>query len=157
MIKRIIICAIFLVCMSASIFASFLSTQSNYYKVHSDIEGTWYFDKNSVKSVRYEPPYYAIRSDIYKEKYGDEQISKIGVLFYYDYELQVMKSRIIEFEKYDSYGNLLSSVKKDGPVGTHIYHKGETSVFDDVGNYCFYNCYHIFFYKEWNQDLGLHL
>lgn len=78
------LCLIPLSCSAISLDE--LQSQPNIYKKITDSkEHTLYADLNSIKSIRYAPPYYTLQSKLYLVEYNNIGIIESTTLFNYDY------------------------------------------------------------------------
>ena len=87
--KKILIILLAILCIPISGFAMSLSTIQNnpdrYLKVDEDAVCAMYLDTYSVKSIRYNPPYYALSANTYFVVYPRNYIGLCSQTFNYDY------------------------------------------------------------------------
>jgi len=149
--KKIILFLLFIIFPTYFSNASFLNDSSTYYKLHSDISSNWYMNEKSAKVLRYDPPYYAIQGNLIRETVGNPEIQCMTIIFYYDYDNQIMKCKPISLTIYDLNGNILKTNDDeyveimDIPPGNNGQ---QTNLLGSLGDFYFFACYHMFFFKN---------
>ena len=105
--KKFIIAFLLLASIHTTAFSISLDELQNapdqYVKVKENQSYAAYVDLNSIQSLRYSPPYYTLKGDIYLVAYVDGYINKCNTIFNYDYD-KSSKELIKQIRR--RYGNL---------------------------------------------------
>lgn len=97
-----------------------------------------YVDSNSIASLRYDPPYYAMGGDVYLVEYNGNKIIKTNAITTYD---GTRSFKTLLLAKYKAHPNInshdllvltLEDLQKDDGITLHF---GKTDVWDLDGNY----------------------
>lgn len=86
--KRIFLLALFLISISSSVFAvslSELQTSPQFVKVGETTKSTYYLNQNSIKILRYSPPYYTLEYTEYAISYSNKLIAEFNTIANYNY------------------------------------------------------------------------
>ena len=105
--KKFIIAFLLLASIHTTAFSISLDELQNapdqYVKVKENQSYAVYVDPNSIQSLRYSPPYYTLKGDIYIVSYANGSINKCNTIFNYDYD-KSSKELIKQIRR--QYGNL---------------------------------------------------
>lgn len=105
--KKFIIAFLLLASIHATAFSISLDELQNapdqYVKVKENQSYAVYVDPNSIQSLRYSPPYYTLKGDIYIVAYANGSINECNTIFNYDYD-KSSKELIKQIRR--RYGNL---------------------------------------------------
>lgn len=86
--KRILFLTLLLVSLATSAFAISLSELQNspqFLKIKETSEGTYYLNQNSIKILRYAPPYYTLEYTEYGVSYSNKVIAELNTVANYNF------------------------------------------------------------------------
>lgn len=107
-----------------------------------------YLDLNSVKVVRYDPPFYVIEGDILVEDYESGKNYLFSEKYFYDYNRRSVKYKI-PYTYLEREGDwVLASTDIDGKL--HEVNIGTQA--GNVADALFYWCYKMYFYEQSQQN-----
>lgn len=90
--KRILFLTLLLVSLATSAFAISLSELQNspqFLKTDETSDDTYYLNQDSIKILRYSPPYYTLEYTIYIVSYSNKAIVEINTVANYNYDRSV--------------------------------------------------------------------
>ena len=144
--KRIVALIILFVLIPFSLFAislSELQNNSRYEKVDEVKTAAFYVDNYSVKSLRYNPPFYTMQADVYIVNYDGFEIFQTTSAFNYDFKrskenlfkkyIEEMVNNGTPLEESEFYKKIDDDFEKD--TGITCTYVGNVNVFDLNGNH----------------------
>ncbi|MCU6715622.1 hypothetical protein OCV58_12010 [Megasphaera butyrica] len=105
--KKIFLIFFLIICPLNFSFANYFDNYPDRFLCYdSSIRFKSYLDLNSVKVIRYDPPYYAIQVDRYSFDYELHAGLKTVNIYFYDYNSQIISWQVIGMFECDENGNL---------------------------------------------------
>lgn len=146
MYKKITLLATAFVCLfSFMASATFLENDPNYVEIGHDDTTQSYLSLGSIRSVRYDPPYYIIRGTVVTYDYATNTVQGYDNNFFYNFKAQTVKTQTLSDISYDAYGNAISSITLPNP---EIKTSDRLSANGNAANRAFRVCYNMNFYQS---------
>lgn len=96
MFKKIAALAVTFACVfSFMASATFLDDNPRFVQVGHDDTTESYIDMNTIQSVRYDPPYYIIRSTVVTYDYANNTVQGYDNNFFYNFKAQTVKTQTL--------------------------------------------------------------
>lgn len=145
--KKLVVLLLFVLCIPFAILAN---DNRNLVGIAQNMEFNIAIDTNSIKVVRYQPPYYIINVDEYHQNFKDGILGARHAQYFYDYEKQKLETKTLN--QYTSDGS--SDFVEDEYYNTDLQPVREGTMAYLVGNYVFYKAYGMYFSKELQNQYG---
>lgn len=145
--KKLVVLLLFILCIPLAILAN---DNRNLVGIAQNMEFNIAIDTNSIKVVRYQPPYYIINVDEYHQNFKDGILGARHAQYFYDYEKQKLETKTLS--QYTSDGS--SDFVEDEYYNTDLQPVREGTMAYLVGNYVFYKAYGMYFSKELQNQYG---
>lgn len=144
--KIALLAAAFVCCFSLlASAATFLDNNPNYVQVSHDDTTQSYLSIGSLRSVRYDPPYYIIRGTVVTYDYATNTVQGYDNNFFYNFKAQTVKTQTLSDISFDAYGNAVSSISLPNP---EIKASDRLSANGNAANRAFKICYKMNFYQS---------
>ncbi len=145
--KKLVVLLLLVLCIPLAIFAN---DDRNIVDVARNMEYNVGIDVNSIKVVRYQPPFYIINVDEYHQNFKDGLLGARHAQYFYDYDKQEIEMKTIS--QYTSDG--ASDFVEDEYYNKDLRPVSRDSIGYLIGNYVFYKAYGMYFSKELQDQYG---
>ena len=145
--KKLVVLLLLVLCIPLAVFAN---GNRNIVGIVKNMEYNVGIDTNSIKVVRYQPPYYIINVDEYHQNFKDGILGARHAQYFYDYDKREMETKTLS--QYTSDGS--SEFVEDEYYNTDLQPVREGTMAYLVGNYVFYKAYGMYFSKDLQDQYG---
>ena len=145
--KKLVVLLLLMLCIPLAIFAN---DNRNIVGISHNMEVTVGIDLNSIKVIRYEPPYYVINVTEYHKNFAKGLLGMRESQYFFDYDKQEIQTKTLK--QYTSDGS--SNFVEDEYYNTDLRTAQKDSLAYLIGNYIFYKSYGMYFSQELQDKYG---
>lgn len=145
--KKLIVLLLLVLCIPIAVFAD---GNRHIVGITKNMEYNVGIDTNSIKVVRYQPPFYIINVDEYHQNFSKGLLGARHAQYFYDYEKQEIETKTLS--QYTSDGS--SEFVEDEDYNTELRLVRKDTMGYLIANYVFYKAYGMYFSKELQDQYG---